>query len=151
MVVQFVQGLEKFRTGNWSPPKISSNPMTTSELNVAKAMNALSDEEAFREIFEMEREEEEMQTCFEEIFEMLDEDPGEEETVQEEVQLPVQQCITCNKDVTAEVWLPEVVALDTDTRFSTEEKIQNIRRNWSILDSGLQIEYRCVKCRDCSQ
>ena len=57
----------------------------------------------------------------------------------------------CKIDVTAEVWLPEVVALDTDTRFSTEEKIQNIRRNWSILDSGLQIEYRCVKCRDCSQ
>ena len=41
--------------------------------------------------------------------------------------------------------------METDVRYSTEEKLSNIKKNWSILDSGLQIDYRCVKCRDCSQ
>ena len=109
MVAQFVQGLEKFRTGNWSPPRISSNPMTNSEVQVAKAMNALSDGKSFKEIFELEKEEEELQSCFEDIFDKFDDEPRQEETVTDVIQLPVQKCITCKMDVLADVWLPEVL------------------------------------------
>ena len=72
MVAQFVQGLERFRTGNWTPPKIISNPMTASKIQVAKAMNALCGERPFKEIFELEQEMEESQTEFVDILEMID-------------------------------------------------------------------------------
>ena len=138
VVAQFVQGLEKFRTGDWTAPKIPENPMTNSELLIAKTMNACEGYRPFQDVFDIEQEEEERKSQFEEILELIDMEPVS--TVSSGNQtLPLQSCVTCKLVVTDDIWLPEVIALETDTRFTTDEKILKIKKNWSIMESGLEI------------
>ena len=150
MMAQFVSGLEKYRSGDWYPPKIANNPVTCDEQMFAKVMNACEGDRAFREVFEMDEEELEVKGDFEEILELSDGDPMQAGT-EKEPSLPVLRCTACKDDYTADIWLPDIVAMESDPRFTAEEKISKIKYNWSIMESGLQIDYRCVKCRDCSQ
>ena len=150
MVAQFVSGLERYRSGEWSAPRVGNNPMTDGELLFARAMNACEGEKVFREAFELEEEENETKVGVEEVLDLSDIAPNQFET-EDEVKLPVFRCNACMVDYTADIWLPDIVAMESDPRFTAEEKISKIKQNWSILESGLQIEYRCVKCRDCSQ
>ena len=44
MVAQFVSGLDRYRSGDWSAPKVADNPMTEKEIMFARAMNACEGE-----------------------------------------------------------------------------------------------------------
>ena len=150
MVAQFVKGLETYMSGDWSSPRINDNPMSCSELMYARIMNSQEGGKVFQEVYEIEREEEENKADFDDILALSDIDNNQEKTGGE-ANLPVIRCTTCKVDFTSDICLPDMVAMETDPRFTTDEKISKIKQNWSIMESGLQIDYRCTKCRDCSQ
>ena len=54
MVGQFVQGLEKYKAGGWSPPKLPSNPVTSEGIHYARTMNAFHGNMLFRNFLENE-------------------------------------------------------------------------------------------------
>ena len=150
MVAQFVKGLETYMSGDWSAPRINDNPMSCSELMYARIMNSQEGGKVFQEVYEIEREEEENKADFDDILALSDIDNNQEKTGGE-ANLPVIRCTTCKVDFTSDICLPDMVAMETDPRFTTDEKISKIKQNWSIMESGLEIDYRCTKCRDCSQ
>ena len=148
MIAQFVEGLEMYRAGNWTPPKLPRNPATIDEIQFAKTMNAFCGDKVFGSLLELEEETADTLEEYEEVLDLAE--LVVEEQNSDLLGPPALTCVSCDVDMSADVWLSDIMALEADTRFEVEEKVSKIKNNWSILESGLQIEYKCVKCRDCT-
>ena len=66
-------------------------------------------------------------------------------------QVPALTCYNCNATFASEIWLPDCLALIGLEIGEADEQIRKIKKRLSLLESGLEVEYRCVKCRECVQ
>ena len=202
MVANFVQGLERYRVGDWSAPRLPNAPMTIEEQQFAMRMNASSNElMLFNEYNQMEYMENKVMDSFqilvdkvketeencasgsqeaeplepfgvdplvvtnEQVEDLMDitecKEQGSlflttcEEAVSkadnEENTVPDIQCSVCGDLINSEIWLPDCVALGTYDDNDADEKIQKIKSRWTLLESGIDVDYRCIKCRECIQ
>ena len=145
VVAQFVQGLENYRSGNWMPPKIPINPVCAEEIMYAETMNTYEGDYIMKEAFQVEQDRSKFLEPYEDILEIVE----KEGPCSDVCNPPTVTCNSCDTDYVPDIWLADIIALESDARFSPEEKLNKIKQNWSLLDSGLQIDYRCIKCRDC--
>ena len=125
LIVHFVDGLKAFRESG--PGRISSIRMTEEEVSFAKKYNA--DEGELLEFEEIAAEEE-----LEELAESEESISAEEDLAETDEELTDQIFSCCDHCV---------------TNVSAEERVSDFKKYQEMHDSGLEIEYRCPKCREC--
>ena len=154
LLSHFAQGLEKFRQGDI--PWISNNPVSIEEVQFAKTANLQLGE--FENIVNLQ--------------ELVDGDGLFEESSDEDKCLTV-SCGYCQDDILlegmevitrAEKKSGKQVKNKSDKQLkdvsgnqlqqeqamvNADERIANIRKWRELMDAGLNINYRCVKCRNC--
>ena len=156
VVTLFTQQLELFKTGKWTAPRLTSFPMSDEEIVFAKKMNQLDGGMALEGLEKVEAEEEDTEREFEEIL-SLAKKPDQMLTAQVErisgnvETIPSLTCATCGLTATPEVWMEEIVGNGGVKETDPGETIRRIKENWLQLETGLDIEYRCVQCRDCAK
>ena len=143
LMVHFVNGLERFQ--QWGPPSIPDNPFTVEENNLAKLLNCSEGDPIYQDLADVE-----------EIEDYLEERIESNVNTQDAVEL--EQLIATSGEITSFV-VCECKKLCTSLNFNKNstlamftdlEKISPLSRLRLLEDGGLNIEYRCVKCRDCS-
>ena len=153
MVANFVQGLEKFRVGDWSAPKLPNAPMTMEEIKFAQKMNTnIGELEVLGEYSKKECLEMNLQDSFlefmEEIEETVKDKPIQSE---EEKEVPAVCCLECGVHYSEEIWVADCLALTGVEAEESDDTLMKIRKRWDLLESGVEVDYRCTKCRDCLQ
>ena len=158
----FTQQIEMFRKGEWSAPKVVLNPMSEEEAMFAKAMNECDGLRFLSGMCEAEEEKRDFREGFGDLVNLVElsstgetaSKPGGESAISldapSDMQLPSLDCNVCGLIVTPEIWTEEIAAAVDTPAAEDESKIKTIKDNWSQLESGLDIEYRCVKCRECN-
>ena len=48
-------------------------------------------------------------------------------------------------------WIADCTALTALEDSDTGDKIKNIKKKLKLMESGLDVDYRCIKCRECIQ
>ena len=133
LITCFVDGIQKYRS--WGPPKLEHSPFTIEEELFAKEMNKKEgDVEEFVATADVERfEVEKDETAIEDLFGNRNESS---------IECNCDERLYCCKNV--------------KSLLSTKEESANVVENISLLkkfitanEGGLNIEYRCVKCREC--
>ena len=150
----FLAGLEKFK--RWGPPSIQANPITLEEMEFAKSMNSCEDDPILEELMQVERAEE----YLEEVWDDEDTRPEIKELgragIDDNKSVFISVC-ACRSICPAlnlkPVYLHEAEdqagAADSGVNFADIEKISPLCKLKLVEDGGLNVEYRCVKCRDC--
>ena len=169
MVAQFVSGLERYKSGDWSAPRLPYLPLTTEEVAFAKNMNATEVEilAQYRELENLDEMEKKA------VAEVLDTVKSKGEEIVEEIEvLEVKSLNECGENVCPISDPPHINAFNnqhksvqsenitmtcSDCNISYEVYLENsdeakkaIKNKFDLMESGLEIDYRCVKCRDCS-
>ena len=155
VVTLFTQQLQMYRTGDWTAPRLTSYPMSEDERDFAKRMNECDGfVEGLTSVKEAEVDTEELLEEFDEVLSLVEEVAaglGGADSQQRDVVVPSLTCIVCGLTATPDVWLGEIIEKEGDTGIDPSEKVKKVKENWLQLEAGLDIEYRCVKCRDCVQ
>ena len=156
LVANFMQGLERYKSGEWSAPRVPHVAMCSEEIQLARLMNESVVEMAvFKEYRELEQVEDIIVESFQELLQnandVTDNDPtSEEDDDQMDIVSPI-QCNMCRCFFTSEIWLADCLSLAAVEEEAYDEKISQLKKRWSLMESGIDVEYRCVKCRDCVQ
>ena len=58
---------------------------------------------------------------------------------------------SCGVNYSCEDWIADCLVLTALEDDDTGEKIKRIRRKMQLMESGLDVDYRCIKCRECVQ
>ena len=141
LMAHFTEGLQQFRKG--AVPRIECNPITFEEAEHAKRSNLEFCE--FGGIVNLE--------------ELIGEEGFFEEYAQEGLHREAVDCICCGEEmrmselkIIANEELPIKSARPSQEQamVNSEERIADIKRWREVMDSGMNIDYRCVKCRSCS-
>ena len=155
VVTLFAQQLELFKTGNWTAPRLFTHPMSEEEIRFAKQMNQEDGGMEADGLEEAEVAKEEIQNTFDEVLSLaeLDAEPPNGHhgmgCSDQRRTVPSMTCSTCGLIATPDVWLEEIVSDGDSTESDPGDRIKRIKENWLQLEAGLEIEYRCVGCRDC--
>ena len=103
----------------------------------------------YRECGEIEELEHNIVESFNALLEGIEEIDASENSDEDEDSVgavPPIQCIECRCFFTSELWLADclsLAAVDDDTH---DEKINKLRKKWTLMESGIDVDYRCVKC-----
>ena len=62
--------------------------------------------------------------------------------------IPSLCCNLCGVSYSCEIWLGDILAM-AGYQDEAEDSIKKIKQKWDLMESGLDIDYRCVKCREC--
>ena len=165
MVANFVKGIEIYRSEDWCAPNVPYAPMTVEEMNFAKHLNSGTGElKVLAECNQLEYLEEKVAEAFIEVLDAVeeggDEDSGSENRKEEmaEVLSPAEntdvrgvKCLICEEFVKCEEWIADCIVLAALENEESDEKIRKIKKKMQFLESGLDVDYRCVKCRECAQ
>ena len=157
VVTLFTQQLELFKTGNWSAPGLFTYPMSEEEIKFAKLMNQHDGGLDIDGLLELEEISDDIDLSFDDVLRLEDEDlqaaqrPYNEEQNGQERTIPSLTCNTCGLIATSDVWLEEIVHDGDGAETDPGDRIRRIKENWLQLESGLDIEYRCVGCRECAK
>ena len=148
LLANFVNGLKVFRT--CGPPKLENCPMTIQEELYAKVLNARDTEvKDIKDLVTMEIAEQKIAECFGEdaskvttkqLGQQSDNDKSPENSI-----ITVTYCQDCST--------VDLINSSTDMRSMTsEDRLWELRGVMKQLESsGLEVDYRCVRCRNCSQ
>ncbi|MCP4994211.1 MAG: hypothetical protein GY934_10585, partial [Gammaproteobacteria bacterium] len=134
----FQIGLQEFRNGGM--PRILGNPVTFEEIECAKKSNL-----KFGMVENLTEK-------------LLGEDGMFEEFEAEEIKEVVQSCACCGDDVTfsqdaaetegdASQFQDPGATSDLTVAVNSEERIIDFKKWKKLMDSGINIEYRCIRCR----
>ena len=149
MVANFIQGLEKYRAGDWRPPRLPYAPMTMEEKKFATEMNAcMGDLEVLNDYKHLEETEDNLAESFNQLIDQLEESPVSD-TVGEREEAVC--CVDCGEHFDSKDWVGDCFVLSGVENDEVDEKVRELKKKFSLLESGLEIDYRCVKCRECSQ
>ena len=150
LMIHFLDGLKKFK--KWGPPAIRDNPVSIEEQYMAKMMNVAEGDSVFKELAAAEAAEDYIEELIETEVTTSDSLHLQQiiSTAEDTVFMNVCECRrlcdSLNRDSSADGTESGAgVAMFTDI-----EKISPLSRLKLLEDGGLNIEYRCVKCRDCS-
>ena len=139
--------------------------MTVEEINFAKHLNSGTGElKVLAECNQLEYLEEKVAEAFIEVLDAVEEggeeDSGSENRKEEmaEVLSPAEntdvrgvKCLVCEEFVKCEEWIADCIVLAALENEENDEKIRKIKKKMQLLESGLDVDYRCVKCRECAQ
>ena len=161
MVANFVQGIEIFRKGKWTPPKVPYLSMSVEETMLAEKLNSgIGDMSVLSEHRVLDEIEERNFNGFLDNIDISDVET-EQNLVNKSCSIDTHHleiakdkfitCNSCSQTIAFNDWLYDCHALPVDNEILDDVKIQKIKKNLQLFDSGLEVEYRCVKCRDCSQ
>jgi hypothetical protein len=150
LMIHFLDGLEKFK--KWGPPSIRQNPHICEDLDMAKMMNSSEGDSVYEELAAVEYAEE----YIEELIEMDHATPDSlhfqqiVSTARDAVYLAVCECKKLCESLNR--WNPDECtgSVGGAVMFTDIEKISPLSRMRLLEDGGLNIEYRCVKCRYCT-
>ena len=150
-----MQGLERYRLGEWSAPRLPHMNMCQEEMQLAKLINETVEElTVYRECGEIEYVEENITEPFNALMEGIEEIDASESSEEDDDSIgtiPPIQCNECSCFFTGEIWLADCLSLAAVDENTYDEKINKLRKRWTLMESGIDVEYRCVKCRDCTQ
>ena len=134
LIASFIDGLQTYR--QCGAPRISSIAMSEDEIVFAKEFNA---REEFRDLAALEGEEAKMAYCLDtaellalEELEALDTDSSSEDQ---------SEFICCSH-------CPDF--MNQTFAVAQDERISEFRKFKEMNESGLEVEYRCPKCRQCA-
>ena len=160
----FLAGLEKFT--KWGPPSIKANPFTLEEVELAKTLNSFDGDQMSEELMQVERAEEYLEAVWNDESITAEKikvnQAATSEVISSKVILTVCECQSLcqamNKnpvDVPGDQSQPDLEPTTAEpalasVNFADIEKISPLCRLKLLEDSGLNVEYRCVKCRECS-
>ena len=131
LIMHFMEGLKVFR--QWGPPKIPIIAMCEDDIDLARKFNA-SEDDMMMELVQLEDLE------YLELHNSVDED-NELDTMQESSSyICCSHCPTKNNALVSDQCIIEV---------SHDERIKEFKKFQKIQESGLEVDYRCPKCRDC--
>ena len=141
MLTHFIEGLQHYRV--WGPPKLPCAPLTYEEEMFAMKMNCVEGDMAelitVKELEEMEMMASEMLDCDEEQLQVHEQVVGEGDVVRCDcTNLPL-----CCSNVS------NLNNLEMDRTPAKQEQIRFLKQLLLTQDSGLSVEYRCARCRDC--
>ena len=123
LLAHFTKRLEELRSG--AVPCIRSNPVCLEEIEFAKKANLLMGE--FADTVN--------------LTEMVGDDDTFEEFVYNDSQETVVLCSCCKEEITVDM---------RHTLVNSDERITNVKKWRETMDAGLNVDYRCVRCRNCS-
>ena len=147
LMIHFIDGLEKFK--KWGPPSVRDNPLICEELDMAKMMNSAEGDSVYEEVAAVEYAEE----FIEELIEMEYATPDGLlfqqiiSTAGDSAYMAVCECKRLCESLNSSS--SGTLADRGEAMFTDIEKISPLSRIKLLEDGGLNIEYRCVKCRDC--
>ena len=138
LLAHFAQGLEQYKT--WGPPKINSLPFTNEEEDFANNMN----------LYEGDTKEFYAHQKFKEIGHIVN------EIIQEGCSLPPH--LSENLDDVVPIGclcfeMPlccgNIANMDSMLSNVDADQVRHLKLLLQTQDSGLSVEYRCVRCREC--
>ena len=142
LMAHFTEGLLKFREG--AVPRIGTNPTCMEDVEHAKRANLQFGE--FGGIVALE--------------ELIGEDGFFEEGVHEDLSMVMVNCTCCGEEMGMSGMnlftkgkmsnMPARFSQQEQAMVNSEERIADIKRWREMMDTGINIDYRCVKCRNCS-
>ena len=168
MVANFVKGIERYRDEDWYAPRVPKAPMTVEEVQFAKMMtSSMGELSVLAEYNNMEYIEEKVAEAFIEVLENFEEntsensndlgipqlDSGDEDSdpVAAKADIIGVDCQSCGVTYCCQDWIADCLVLTALDDEDTDEKIKKIRKKMQLMESGLDVDYRCVKCRECIQ
>ena len=137
LIQSFLAGLQSFRDG--AMPRILGNPITFEEIECAKKSNL-----KFGEVNGLE--------------ELLGDNGLFEEYGVADARDVVMECDCCGEETTLATEVPshdgeergEFSSLPSRVLVNSEERSLDFRRWKELMDTGINIEYRCIRCRVCN-
>jgi hypothetical protein len=171
MVANFVKGIEMYRSEDWSAPRVPNAPMTVEEVVFAKKLtSSMREVSVLAEYNQLEYVEDKVADAFtvfldnvEEIVDDIDDCSSSENTPQTndhldrgscEEESAASACVSCNScgvKYSCEDWIADCLVLTAMEKSETDDKIKKIKRKMQLMESGLDVDYRCIKCRECAQ
>ena len=150
LLMHFVNGLERFK--HWGPPPITDNPFCDEENSLAKLLNRVDGDQIYEDLTAMEAAEEYIEELVESKYSTPDTIYLQQiiSTAENTINITVCECNRLCDSVNSGQLSGTPGSGETLTMFTDIEKISPLSRLKLLEDGGLSIEYRCVKCRDCS-
>ena len=140
LLVHFVEGIQSYR--KWGPPAVENLPLSYEEEKFASEMNKREGDvqafEAVSKFIQLDEDLEEQFTCADE----------EENICLTEIHTGDSQC-SCSAlpFCCANLSALSLGAVDDD--LSASEKLRYLKQLLFAQESGVTVDYRCIKCRDC--
>ena len=134
-----------YREGNWTALRLVTFPISDDEIKFAMEMN----EHDSNSLLSGLRMVEENFSSLINVEDLSVESVCNGEQVSSDLQplLPNMSCVGCGLTDAPEVWSEEAADLLGLPEEPVDHRIKSIKDK---LQRGLDIEYRCVKCRDCT-